>query len=816
MVDVKTEELLSGIRVIDVATARGELAGRVLADLGAEVVKVEPPGGAEARRRPPFVLGKEGDPDASLYWASVALGKRSLVLDLEAPADAARLQELVAGADVFIESSEPGRMEAAGYGYPRLSAANPGLVYASITPFGQDGPLARAPAADLTVEAAGGLLGLQGDGDRPPLACGFPQASFHAAAQAAADIVTALHERDRSGLGQYIDVSAQAAVVGTLMNAVGYPALTRHDPPGTGEARAAPPDMLPGLPLPRRVAVADGYSQIALPLPGLGERTLHALLAWAQRSGSLPQELCDRDWSHFIGDFFAGKLERELLLRAVDAGCQFLSKKTKREIMDFAVRHRVLLGPVYTVEDLLRDPQLSERDYWVEIDGRTHPGAYAKLSETPLCITRGAPALGEAQDLAATSAPAVSTPARGARGGAFEGLRVADFSWAAAGPIMARALADQGATVVHVESSAALDVTRTAPPFLDDEADIDRAHMVANFNASKLGVTLDLTTAGGRTLGRRLSDWADVVIESFTPGNMEKFGLDWATLSAERDDLLMLSTSLRGQTGPERRYPGYGSQGAALSGIESVTGWPDRPPAGPWGAYTDFITPRYGIAILAAALRQRARTGQGQFIDLSQVEAGIHFVEPLVLDYTVNGRVAAPEGHASPYACPHGVYPAAGRERYVAIAVETPAQWRALCQRAPLDAFGGEAFTELTSRADRRAEIDGCLTAWCRELDAFSIAEDLRVAGVPAYAVLRPMDLYGDPQLAHRGFFVDLEHPVLGTVRCDGAVSRFSATPARPLRAGPILGEHTQQVLRDLLGYSDEEIFAFAAEGALS
>ena len=208
----------------------------------------------------------------------------------------------------------------------------------------------------------------------------------------------------------------------------------------------------------------------------------------------------------------------------------------------------------------------------------------------------------------------------------------------------------------------------------------------------------------------------------------------------------------------------------------AITGWPDRPPTGPWGAYTDFIAPRFGVAALAAALFHRNRTGRGQHIDLSQIEAGIHFQEPLVLDYTVNGRVAGPIGHRSPHALIHGVFRCAGTERFVAIAAETATQ--------------RDAIARITGAPDP--------AAWCASRDAFDAAETLRPASVLAYAVLRPSDLYEDPQLLHREFFVFLDHPVIGPAAYDGPVTHFSRTPARLRRPGPCLGEHQEEV-RELL-----------------
>ena len=359
--------------------------------------------------------------------------------------------------------------------------------------------------------------------------------------------------------------------------------------------------------------------------------------------------------------------------------------------------------------------------------------------------------------------------------------------------MIGKALADHGATVVRIESPERLDLLRTAPPFKDGEAGPDRAQFMANFNTSKRGMTIDLKNPAGQRLARRMADWADVVLESYSPGTMARFGLDWPTLAAQREDLVMLSTSMRGQTGPERGYSGFGGQGAAIAGLFALVGWPDRPPTGPWGAYTDFITPRYGVAALASALLHRQRSGQGQYIDLAQVECGIRFLEPLVMDYATTGREAARLGQASPWLHPHGVFACAGEERYLALAAETDAERAALA-----GLLGGES-----------------LGSWCRRHDAFAAARQLRAAGVPAHAVLRPSDLYEDEQLARRGFFVTLNHPVMGPTPYDGPATIFSRTPAQLRSPAPCLGQHNDEVLAQLLGLDAAEIAELRAAGAL-
>ncbi|MDA0364415.1 MAG: CoA transferase, partial [Chloroflexi bacterium] len=376
MTDARTPGLLDGVRVLDLATERAELAGRMLADLGAEMIKIEPPDGAPARRRPPFDETTHAGGDRSLYWAAVALGKQSVVLDLEDHVGAERLRGLVASADVLIESFDPGVLEARGLGFAALSAINPGLVYVSVTPYGQSGPHALRPATELTLEAAGGLLGLQGDGDRPPVPVGLPQAAFHAGIQAAADAVIALNERDQSGLGQHLDVSMQAAVVWTLMQASGFPPNTGGDPPNTGAERAWPtPERLAGGAVPHIVECADGYAsaQLTIARPG----TWAAALRWRDAEVGIDDELRAVDWLTWDAALADGQISAELVARAHEEVLALFRSKTKQQLMDWAVEHRLLVAPILSTADLLRDPHLQARDFWREIAGRTHPGPVA-------------------------------------------------------------------------------------------------------------------------------------------------------------------------------------------------------------------------------------------------------------------------------------------------------------------------------------------------------------------------------------------------------------------------------------------------------
>ena len=584
--------------------------------------------------------------------------------------------------------AEPGELAALGLGYDDIKERYPSLVYVSITPYGSDGPWARRPASDLTIEAAGGLVGLQGDGDRPPVPVGFPQASIHAGVQAAADTAIALRERERSGLGQHLDVSQQAAVIWTLMHATGFPPNTGDDPPGTSAQRAAAASssIFPVHPC------KDGYATFAVGPAGLGLRHATLFMRWIAEEGELAGELADIDvdeWSAELGRLAQEDLPEAMRQAAVASELvhDFISRRTMDELFERAVADGFMLAPLYTVEDIARDKHLEARGFWLDIDGHRYPGPFAKLSRTPLRMERAAPTLGQDQALLAeTDRGAASrrvTPSARYEGprsdGAYAGLKVADFAWVGVGPLISKSLADHGATVVHVESATRPDVLRLGPPFKDGKPGLDNGQFMANFNASKLGLALQLNTPQGLEFATQLVEWADVVVESFTPGTLARWGLDYATLSAKRPELIMLSTCLRGQSGPQSSYPGFGLQGACLSGLHRITGWPDRQPAGSWGAYTDFINPRFGSGVIAAAIRYRDLTGQGQHIDLAQTESAMHFSAPLLLDYFENGRVQLAPGHDSLYACPHGVFATEGVERYVAIATDTTEQWRALC-----------------------------------------------------------------------------------------------------------------------------------------
>ena len=401
-------------------------------------------------------------------------------------------------------------------------------------------------------------------------------------------------------------------------------------------------------------------------------------------------------------------------------------------------------------------------------------------------------------------------------GRALEGLKVADFSWTAAGPISTRMLADHGAFVVRVESGVHLDSVRITGPFRDDKPGVNKSGFYADFNSSKYSLALNLKRPEAHEIAKRLIMWADVVAESFTPRVMAGWGLSYDDIVKWKPEIIMISSCMQGQTGPYRFYSGYGGQGAALAGIHYLTGWPDLSPSGPKGAYTDATAPRYAVAAILAALEYRERTGHGQYIDLSQVEAAIDgFMSVEVLDFTVNGRVAERRGNRSGVAAPHGAFPCRGEDQWITIAVESDEQWRALLRAMANPAWADSRFDSLVNRLSHQDELETKIAAWTRDRDPFKTVELLQRYGVAAGVVQKAADLFDDPQLAHREHFRPLDHAEMGRASYNGPAHLLSESPAVLRSPAPLLGEHTRQILKETLGYSDQEIDAFAAQELL-
>jgi benzylsuccinate CoA-transferase BbsF subunit len=397
--------------------------------------------------------------------------------------------------------------------------------------------------------------------------------------------------------------------------------------------------------------------------------------------------------------------------------------------------------------------------------------------------------------------------------GLLSGLTVADFGWAVAGPMLSRFLAHHGATVIKIESNTRLDATRIATPFRG-KPNRNSSGYFDQHNAGKLSVTFNLKHPEGARLARRLALAADVVNENFVPGVLEKYGLGYAALSAERPDLIMISSSAQGQTGPNARAPGLGVTLQGLVGLAHLTGWPDRNPVGTGEPYTDTLVAPAAGAALMAALDYRRRTGRGMHIDLSQFEIVTHVLAPGMLHEQLAGARHSRLGNASLARAPEGVFACQGEERWCAVSVENDAQWGAL---ADLIGYAGDtprARQDLAWRMQRREELEGAIAAWMRGRDVAEAQEQLQARGIPAYGVSSNEDVMADPQLAARGHWVERDHPVMGAHLYEMPPFRLEEHAVRVGRA-PLIGEHTEQVLSEVLGMDREEIAAARAAGAL-
>ena len=398
----------------------------------------------------------------------------------------------------------------------------------------------------------------------------------------------------------------------------------------------------------------------------------------------------------------------------------------------------------------------------------------------------------------------------------LEDVKILDFMWVMAGPAGTRMLADYGAVIVRVESPTRIDTARTLAPYQNNQIGPDASGLFSNCNAGKFGVTLDIGNPRSREVISDLVKWADVVTESFSPKAMRAWGLDYPAIRKIKPDIIMLSTCLMGQTGPLASFAGFGNLAAAISGFFNVTGWPDRSPAGPFGAYTDYVSPRFTAIAILAALEYRRRTGKGQYIDQSQAEASLHFLSPALLDRTVNGRTQFRAGNSDPDFAPHGIYPSKGEDRWVAIVCKTDDDFRALCEvmKRP-ELVRDERFRTAAQRRENAPALDEIIADWSREFEPRDVERMLQARSVPAHAVQNSVEYYADPQVAHRGHFVELPHPTYGKTTVEGPRAKLSRTPAQARRAAPTLGQDNQYVLETILGYDEDRIGEIVASGVL-
>jgi crotonobetainyl-CoA:carnitine CoA-transferase CaiB-like acyl-CoA transferase len=764
--------LLEGCRVLDLTDERGLLCGQLLADLGATTVHIEAPGGSPAR----------ADETA---WRVHTRNQQSLLLDLDERSGRAEFIDLAKACDIVVESTAP-LLDERGLGFADLVEHNPALVYVSISPFGAFGPKRQYQATDLVVQAAAGNIAVTGFADRPPLRPAGVTAWAHAGAAAAGAALIGLRLARRTGQPSHVDVSAQEAT----SLAAGFTLLNQAL--GNAPTRRASADagLATGI-----VACADGFVNNAVGAIGPMQHFLARQVAWMVDEGALDAALA--------AALSSGRASGEDMARLGASIQTMFATRTKQQLLDAALEHGFVLAPLSTTAEVLRSEQFEQRDVWWQDGSVTMPGPFATFCPAPLTFRRPSPAAGEHDTPVFAPRPPRAT-INGSDHRPLADVKVLDFGWIMAGPYATRVMADYGAAVVKVESANRIDLLRLLPPYYGFASAPENSASFAAVNAGKQSLGLDLAHPDARQIVLDLVDWADVVCESFAPGAMRRRHLDYDSLRARKPSLIMLSSSLFGQTGPYSSMGGYGTQGSALAGLTHPTGYPDRPPIGPFGPFTDFIAPRFQVVAILAALEYRDRTGHGQYIDLAQAETGLQVMAEAIARASQDGGTLDRGANADAVMRPHGVYPAEGDDQWVAIAVRDASDWSALC--------------EVIGHPERAArppdlDIDHVIGEWTRSRSAEECEILMQKANVPAHQVVNATTAFSDPHLATREMFITTmhgDHEALIT----STGYHFSSAPAR---VGPVpcIGSDSIAVLREHLGYSSERIDALIGSGVI-
>ncbi len=812
-------------------------AGRLLAELGADVAKVEPPGGDRARRAGPFP-GDRPDPDASALFHYENAHKRGLVLDVDDDDDRRALDALLGRADVLLTDRPPAELAALRLAPPELTGRHPRLVTVALTPFGIDGPRAGWRGGELAAWAASGLAhGTPGLPDcaedaagEPPLHPGAPVAETIAGVTAAVAALVGIFGRDGygqaggTGRGSFLDLSMQAAVA----------SLEQRDHIAWSYARfpanrlATSIGRMPNCYLP----CADGYVALAAPWDHQWRR-LVALLGdpeWAYSPLFSTADARGENWDALkllLGEWSGGQRGEEITRRAGEHGLPFFHFHTIADVAasaQVAARESLVATPCGSATMLVpaapmrlhgaaqhprrRAPSLGEHHGEVLADwlGRegdaqaggeatAHPSAEGRRSD------RG-PAGGERRPGTA------SLP--------LAGVRVLDLGQVVAIPFATQWLARMGAEVLLVESSKHM-TTRELPPFGDGRPrHHDNAGHFNLLNGAKRSLRLDLETEAGRDLVRRLLPHCDVLVDNFKTGVLERMGLGRDAVRALHPSVVQLSLGAFGRTGPMRYQLGLHSAVNLFSGVADVTGYAGGAPRLLGGLLPDAIAGAHVAWALLAALRHREATGEGQYIDGAMYETMLPLIAGSIADFSMNGRAPVRRGNRDAVIVPHGVYPALGDDRWVAVSAADEEEWRALAAAIGREAWGADPdLGTAEGRREREDAIDRAISAWTRGRTPLEAAETLQRAGVTAAPVLLSAEALADPQLVHRGFVVETEHPVSGRRRHYGMPWRpvEAGTPACDLSPAPLLGEHTREVLGALLGIGDRALDELEAAG---
>ncbi|GLQ55617.1 CaiB/BaiF CoA transferase family protein [Devosia nitrariae] len=777
---------LDHLWVVDLSdTLAGQYCARLFADFGATVVLVEPPAGSPVRRLAPF--SEQGD---SLQFFHLNTGKRSVVIDRATGEGSSRFEALLATADVVVL---PPNGDAAA-----VERLNPACVVVVPSNFGSDGPRADWQGPELVLQALSGMMHNNGAAGREPLYGTGNRAALASGVGAYVGALTALYARKTTNRGQVVRVDAAETAA-----AMCFPYVMQYIYNGTVRQRTEQAIQA------GQVLCRDGWVCI-----WIYNFRWHALV----NALGLPELEHDPR--------FADPGDRRVNWDALFAILQTrVADMMAEDLVEILQRAQVIAAKAYRPSELIGSRHLAARNYWEEINGRTALGPPFRLSAVPRTLSRGAPEPGEAGDLAAPPARR-SPPARPAADMPLSDIRIIELTTAWAGPMSGRVLAYFGAECIHVEApnrvnSWRLNKDRPNPVNFPDGQPgarwYDRSFLFNSQNVNKLSCILNLKTEEGRATLRRLVAVADVVVCNFRPGTLKKLGLDYESLTAIKPDIIVAELPAFGADGPMSGYAALGPTMEMAAGMSAMIGYPGGQPEVTGPSYLDPIGGFNAAAAILTALIYRQRTGQGQYVEVPQVEAAMQLIGAEILKAGETGIDPAPSGNRVPHAVPHDAFPTRGHDQWVAIAALDEAQWRNLCKvmNRP-DLIEDPRFASVDRRLDNQDALTIIVSDWTRSQDKHEIADALQAAGVPAAPVQTPKDLAEDPYLAHRGFFTELEHPDAGRHPHPGLPIDLSATPGAQVRAAPPFGGHNRHVLEGILGLSVDEIATIEAGPAMA
>jgi crotonobetainyl-CoA:carnitine CoA-transferase CaiB-like acyl-CoA transferase len=794
---------LKGYRALDLTGLSGQLCGRILADLGMEVIKIEPPGGDPVRNLAPLIRSADGKL-LSTTFAHLNAGKASKVLDLDKEADHVEFRKLVAASDVMLESFPPGEMDAKGIGYKNLAMLNSGLVMASITPFGQTGPKKNAACNDLVALAQSGFLYISGDPSLPPCKPPELQAYYFASLFAAAGVLAALYRRERTGQGDHVDSSMQE----TLATQEHIIRLWANDKQILKRAGSQHGSVAPAKIFPCR----DGFVYLYV----TRQHWKLFLSIWKDH----PAVFDAPEWLNNV----YRRAHADELNPAIQS---YLSRYTTAEITDLMQSKGIPCVPVNTPLGFASDEHVQSRGFMSPVE---HAGfGKVKQAAMPFVIDGTRPPVGsippldswDAASYTSAIVPLSSLPPDGGdvRGGGSDngplaGMRIVSFDHVLAGPYGTTILAELGADVIKVESSkGGMDPFR----FFGTGEDPNLSPRFLEFNRNKRSFTVNLKHPKGKGVLHDLVAKADAVLDNYSVDVVERIGLGYDDLCAVKPDIINLRMPGLGTTGPKRHFSTVGVNITSFTGLTYLWNHPGNtnPPIGSQTVFPDYVSGVLCAIIIISGVLCRDRQKKGAFIDLAQSEATAFMIGASLMEAAASGKDPEPCGNASSWAAPHDCYPCAGEDRWCVIAAENDEQWAALAKILGGGIDGDARFKTAGNRLKYRNEINSIVAAWTREQDAFAVMERLQKAGVPAGVVQTGEDLTDDPQLNERGFIVAVENPRLGRVVLPNFPLHFTNAKLTRRWEFPVLGRDTETVLRDVVGYSEEVITAHKKDGVL-